>query len=330
MKAPHRLAAAVFAFLLLAGSVPCHASNGDQGWRTVSSPRLTVRYHGPSDVLAAQVLKRAGNFLESTSRFLGLPWSHPYTIVIARSREEFVELQPTVIPAPEWAGALTYPDLEMVLIMTPGALDTGGSRYWSLLQHEMVHLILGDAESRYGMRLPKWFEEGVATYISGEMSLSRLIHLGWAQATGSAPDFRDLRFNFPDQPGRAAAAYARSYLFIQYLSRRFGKDAVARLLKDSFSRGGIEKGVPVAFGISYGDLLAGFYQYSRVKATWIPVFTSTATLWGVITILFLVTWFRKKIQGMRTMREWELEEKEEQLAAFLHEEKRHEEKRTLH
>jgi hypothetical protein len=209
-------------------------------------------------------------------------------------------------------------------------METGGARYWSLLQHEMAHLLLGDAESRHGTRLPRWFQEGIATYVSGEMSLSRLIQLGWAQATGTAPDFRELEYTFPSQPSRAEAAYARSYLFIRYLSHRFGEDAVARVVSQSLKRGGISSGVAAAFDVSLAELLEGFDQYARVKATWIPVITSTATLWGVITLLFLITWFRKKVQGMRTMMRWDIEEEEERLAAALQDEKFHEKKRTLH
>jgi hypothetical protein len=218
----------------------------------------------------------------------------------------------------------------MVLIMTPGAMETGGTRYWSLLQHETAHLLLGDAEARHGTRLPRWFQEGIATYVSGEMSLPRLLQLGWAQATGATPDFRELEFDFPSQPSLAGAAYARSYLFIRYITRRFGEDAAARLVAASLQEGGINQGSAAAFDVSLVELLTGFDQYSRVKATWIPVITSTATIWGLITFLLLITWTRKKVQGMRTMLQWEREEDEERLAASLQEKRAHEEKPTLH
>ena len=281
------------------------ASKNDSGWRSVSSDLLEVRYRGQSDILANQVLERTGVFLTDTSRFLGLPWMNRYLIVIERSKEEFVDLQPGARPAPEWAGALTYPALNMVLIMTPGSMRTGGNRYWSLLQHETAHLLLGDAQAKHGIQLPRWFEEGVATYVSGEMNLSRLLRLGWAQATGATPDFKDLEFTFPSQSSQAGAAYARSYLFVKYLTRRFGEDAVARLLTESFRKGDISRGAAAAFNTSLSDLLDGFDQYARVKATWIPVGTSTATIWVLITMLFFITWFRKKVQGMRTVRQWE-------------------------
>lgn len=325
--------AALICLLLIPGQA-VYAGAGTE-WKTVSGNRLTVRFHGSIEAFANQVLERAETFLAETSDFLGLPWTDEYLIILAGSRDEFIDLQPTIKPAPEWAGALTYPGLRLVLIMTPGAMETGGSRYWSLLRHEMVHLILGDAETRHDTRLPRWFQEGVATYISGEMNLSRLLQLGWAQVSGATPEFINLEFNFPGDPARAGAAYARSYLFIKYISQRFGEDAVARLVAESFSGGGIAAGVNRAFDMSLGELLSGFDQYARVKATWIPVITSTATLWGMITLLFLATWGRKKIQGMRTLKRWDMEEEEEILAATLHgevfqEDLADEDKPTLH
>ncbi len=335
MKIVHCLLTAILLCLPVLQPGAVVASDDDSGWKSVSDSRLTIRFRGPSDVLANQVLERAGTFLADTSEFLGLPWQSQYSIIIAGSKDEFIELQPTARPAPEWAGALTYPGLGMVLIMTPGAMETGGTRYWSLLQHEMAHLLLGDAESRHNTRLPRWFQEGIATYVSGEMNLSRLVQLGWAQATGATPDFRDLEFTFPKQASHAGAAYARSYLFIRYLSLRFGDDAVAILVAESLQRGGINGGVVAAFDVSLAELLEGFDQYAKVKATWIPIFTSTATIWGVITLLFFITWFRKKVQGMRTIQQWDREEEEERMATSLnnetfHEEKSHEDRRTLH
>ena len=277
-------------------------------WKTVSATGVTVRYRGESDLLAGQVLSKANQFLDESSVFFGMDASGPYDIVIAASREQFVELQPTSRPAPEWAGALTYPGLGLVLIMTPGAMEASGTRYWSLLRHEMAHLVLGEAESTYHTRLPRWFQEGLATYVAGEMTLPRLFHLGWAQVTGTAPPFQELEFSFPEQPALAEAAYARSYLFIRYLTSEFGDDAISRLLESSLELGGLRAGVQETFGLSLAQLLQQFDRYARFRATWLPAISSTASVWGFITILFLISTYRKRVASSRTLREWDEEE----------------------
>ncbi len=280
-------------------------------WQMFKDPPLTVRYHQDAENLALQIMERASTYLQDISRVLQLPAEGPYVIILAQSREEFKSLQPTSTPGPEWAGALTYPELGVVLLMTPGALGDSGRGYWSLLHHEMVHLIMGQAEYGQGGKVPRWLSEGVATYISGEMGLVRLMHLSWARLTGRAVPFDKLTVRFPENPSLAEAAYAQSYLFVQYVMRSFGSGGVGRLVAAVTAEPDMEKAVFSAFGISLEELMAGFQDYVKVKATWIPVITSSATLWGAITLLFLVTYSRRKILDMRRLREWDEEDIED-------------------
>jgi len=303
------LSLAFFLLVLFAYPVQADLPESD-GWKVVSTPQITVRCRSGSGPLASRILEKADAFLNESSAFLGLRAERSYTIIVAGSKEEFVDLQPTSEAAPEWAGALTYPSLGLVLIMSPGSMKTSGSGYWSILRHEMVHLLMSDAELKAGTRLPRWFQEGVATYISGEMNLSRLLHLGWAQLTGSAPTFKDLENDYPRGAALAEAAYARSFLFIRYLTRRFGEGAVAQLVEASLANGGLEEGTRIVFGMPLANILEGFDQYARVKATWIPVIASSASIWGMITLLFLLTWYRKRVLGLRTLERWVLEENE--------------------
>jgi hypothetical protein len=312
--------------LILVGFPVYAQSEEESSWLSASSGLMTVRYHTGHEHLAEQVLERADKYLMKASNFLGLEAEGRYLIVIARSKEEFTRLQPSSYAAPEWAGALTYPELDLVLIMSPGSMGLGGGSYWFLVQHEIVHLLLGDAELESGTRLPRWFQEGIATYVSGEMSLARLLRLGWAQVTGAVPSFEQLEVHFPEQADLAEVAYARSFLFIRYLTRRFGNGAVAGLVRESLKLGGVDEGARAAFGIPLEEILEGFRQYSRVKATWIPALGSAASIWAGITLLFLLTWYRKRILGLRTLRRWELEEK------WIHEDQEQKDVkgRTLH
>jgi len=311
-------------FFLLLSSASQDRLNPVTGpdWRQVSIPGITVYFRQNFDRLAGEILGKADRFLEESSTFLGLGTAGEgdYSIIVAGSKEEFVALQMPRGPAPEWAGALTYPSSGTVLILSPGAMKAGDATYWSILRHEMVHLVLGGAQSDAGMRFPIWFEEGVATFMSGEMNLSRLLRLGWAQVTGNAPDFEDLEIRFPARSGPAEAAYARSFLFIRYLTRRFGEGAVADLIQASLVSGSLEEGAKKAFGVSLPAILEGFGQYARVKATWIPVLASSATIWGLITLLFLLTWYRKRVLGLRTLGRWELEEEMERQESALEKE----------
>ena len=289
------------------GSAVCKTV-GEEEWKVITDHPLEVRYQGKEAALAEDVLERARTFLDEVSNLLGLGQEGPYIIILASSKKEFLELQPASSTAPEWAGALTYPRYGVVLLMTPGAMKSSGRQYWSLLQHEMVHLVIGEAETKQGVRFPRWLSEGIATYISGEMDLSRLLHLSWAQVTGRTMSLNALTVSFPEDPAMAEVAYAQSFLFVQYLRRKFGADAVADLVTALLKEGDLARAVNRSFDISLGNLLDGFYQYTRVKATWVPAITSTAAVWGVITMLFLYTYFGRRLRNYRTLKRWDEEE----------------------
>jgi len=323
-----RVLAVIFFLLFSPGTQGWAEPAADPAWEKVSAPGITVLYRSGFQALAEQILEKADRFLVESSSFLGLETATGYTIVVAGSREEFSDLQPAGGAAPEWAGALTYPSSGTVLIMSPGAMKTRETLYWSILRHEMVHLVLGNAQSKAGTRFPVWFEEGIATYMSGEMNLGRILHLGWAQVTGTAPAFPDLEGGFPEESGLAEAAYARSFLFIRYLTRRFGDTAVAKLVQASLASGSLERGSMAAFGTPLSEILEGFSQYARVKATWIPVIASSASIWGGITLLFLLTWYRKRVVGLQTLQKWEQEEEIER--EEIKPGKKDEDPRTLH
>jgi len=307
----NRAFAAAIALIVCFVSIPGSAmgqSVVEGEWKVLADPPLEVRYQGKMTALAEDVLERARTFLDEVSNLLGLPQEGPYVIILASSKEEFLELQPASSTAPEWAGALTYPRYGVVLLMTPHAMKSSGRQYWSLLQHEMVHLVIGEAETRQGVNFPRWLSEGVATFISGEMDLSRLLHLSWAQVTRRSISLDTLTVRFPEDPAMAEAAYAQSFLFVQYLMRKFGDDAVADLVTAFLEEGDLARAVNRTFDMSLGQLLDGFYQYTRVKATWVPAITSTAAVWSVITMLFLYTYVGRRLRNYRTMKRWDEEE----------------------
>ena len=253
-------------------------------------------------------MMKASRFLEEVSGLLGIPVGGPYSVFLAGSKEEFVSLQPAASSAPEWAGALTYPRYGVVILMTPGALGQSGGQYWSLLEHEIVHLVMGEAENREDVRFPRWLSEGISTFISGEMGLPRLLQLSWAEVTRTTIPFEELSVRFPEDPSRAEVAYAQSYLFVQYLMRRYGEDAVAVLISSFLDKGNMAQAVYSAFHISLGELMNGFRQYARVKSMWVPIISSTASVWALITLLFLYTYVGRRVRDYRTLRRWDDEE----------------------
>ncbi len=302
---PRRLLPLLLLFLLLpaAGS----ALHQD-GWEELSSPPFTIRYRPGSGEFARDVAERAGAFRRDISLRLGLSAQGPFTLTIAQSREELTSLMPGGHAPPTWAAALAFPRRGTVFLLSPGALGPQEGNYWQVVHHEMVHLVVGEAALKRETAFPRWLDEGLATYLAGEMTLPRLLHLGWAQVTGQTIPFGELENDFPEGSGRAEVAYAQSYLFVRYLAQHYGPEAVPKVVAALLREGELDGALRSALGVGWEEALEGYGGYSRFRATWIPVLTSTGTVWGVMTALFLFTYLRKRSVTGETRRRWAEEE----------------------
>jgi hypothetical protein len=75
------------------------------------------------------------------------------------------------------------------------------------------------------------------------------------------------------------------------------------------AHGGIRGGVREAFGLSLVEILQGFDRYVMFRATWLPAISSTASIWGFITLLFFFTTYRKRVASARKLKQWDDEER---------------------
>jgi len=105
------------------------------------------------------------------------------------------------------------------------------------LRHELAHLTVHAAADRGGTYLPRWFDEGVASWFGnrytelGPMQVEQLVNASWL-----ALDALDV--TFPEDVYRRRLAYEKSVRAIEEIERaRAG--AVAGIV------GGLETGVPV-------------------------------------------------------------------------------------
>ncbi len=95
------------------------------------------------------------------------------------------------------------------------------------VRHEMVHALL----HRVGGVLPGWFQEGMAQflgerYLEGEDPRLR-VYLRTRLDEGYGLDLTGLGISFVDLPDEGrTAAYASSYLFMEYLVQKYGENLI--------------------------------------------------------------------------------------------------------
>ncbi len=130
---------------------------------------------------------------------------------------------------PAYAAAVAVPAAGAIFLDRSSLAPLRSTDLRGLLGHETAHLLLHHAY-RW---IPRWLDEGLAMWASGEkVNEAMLLSVrAWAARGGTIP-FGELQNNFPRRHRPSAFAYVQSYCVTSYLiMRRGGITAVKRLLE---------------------------------------------------------------------------------------------------
>ncbi|HEY4595212.1 MAG TPA: hypothetical protein VIJ02_02335, partial [Thermoanaerobaculia bacterium] len=103
--------------------------------------------------------------------------------------------------------------------------------------------------------------------------------------------------------------------FVRDLFDRYGQDVAARILQ------GVSRGLafPDAFRAATGDSLAAaessFWDRQTFWYRWVPVLTSSVTLWMIVTLLALWAIKRRRQRDAALRQMWDAEDERLRLAA---------------
>lgn len=272
-----------------------------EGWITESGLHALV-HAPPEDTRVGQRLSAHAE--ESTPRIareLALPTGPRMSIYLSDSERRFGQLQPG--DPPSWADGTAYPTRGLIFLKSPRIRPGTFKPLEQVLDHEIVHVLLGQA---FAPRpVPRWLQEGLAQWLSGEAGLERTRTV---QRAGSLISISDLATGFPADPVRADLAYAESVELIKLLAHDHGVEAVQELIA-LMAR---DEPFPRAFRQAFGETVQEVdqrFQAEYATANWIQAFgVDSAFWWGSGGFILIGGWFAVRVRNRRTLERWAREE----------------------
>ncbi|HEX5759597.1 MAG TPA: hypothetical protein VF121_10415 [Thermoanaerobaculia bacterium] len=262
-------------------------------------PRLLIEAPRELAGRAAELERLPPARLEGAMRLVGLSEPGPPIRVLLAA-----EGSPAARAAPSWvAGYALGAGGPVVLFPARTPAYPDGSLE-ELLGHEVAHVLIDRAAP--GAELPRWFQEGLATVAGGSWGLadrSRLVRLDPERGGLAGLDRR-----FAGGPAEVERAYAFSAAFVRSLMQRHGRDAPAAVLAEA------ARGLPFAeaFARATGESLAAaeaaFWRRHDLLSRWLPLLTSSLTLWLAVAALALWAARRRRARAAALMRQWREEE----------------------
>jgi hypothetical protein len=179
-----------------------------------------------------------------------------------------------------------------------------------IMKHELCHLLLHHYLK--GHRIPRWFEEGIAQWVSegiGEMIMDyKKPRLNEAVLAGRIIPMRALSDFFPADRESLTLAYEQSRSFVSYMIDRYGFESILNILEAVREGHAWEDAVRGAVGISSLDLEAGWRNHLKKRLTWFTYLVNNLYqvlffLAAVAAIIGFVRAYMRKRAYLREMEE---------------------------
>ncbi|HYX91555.1 MAG TPA: peptidase MA family metallohydrolase, partial [Myxococcaceae bacterium] len=253
----------------------------------VTTPRFRILYTQRSEASARALAARIERVRDAFHEVLGRDWPGVTEIRVGLGREEMEQLSlDGAVPA--WAEALAYPERNVILLDARSLLKPDGE---VTLRHELSHVALGQLAPSW----PRWFQEGIALYLTGDrFSITQYAAMFRAVTRDRLFDFEDLAESWPQQPQDVEIAYAQSVVFVAHLVDRFGPQKLGELVDHVRAGAPFEVAFARAFQTSVGVEQEAWKQELPRRYSWTPIVTGGSVFWGLAALLVVAAWVRRR------------------------------------
>jgi peptidase MA superfamily protein len=214
---------------------------------------------------------------------------------------------------PPWISGYALSDKGLIVVMPQRVPNYPDSSLEDLLRHEVAHVLIARASG--DRPLPRWFHEGLAMIAGGSWGFDDRSRLTLALLADRPVSLAELEERFSGGQSETNRAYAIAGAFVRDLFERYGPEAAPRLLT------GVSKGLTFqqaflkATGVSLSQAETAFWSRQTFWYRWVPVLTSSITLWLLITMLALWAIRRRRARDAAQRLIWDEEEERARLAA---------------
>jgi hypothetical protein len=299
MQPPHILRPLVLSVLCAAALLlpPCAAA----------SALISLQGNTPSDV-NAEYLETQYNRIEQTLAPSHPPSTAPLAIIFyTRSTRPALARR-----LPEWGGGGALgPDTIIVPLDVPFALDRSITQ---VAEHEIVHAVLARAYPK--LDIPRWFHEGCAMLLSGEVSLDEQTALSYAVLAGRLPRLAAIdQVNSFDQSS-ARLAYSLSHACALFIVESYGYEGLRAVLARSERAGNFQVGLKAALGLDEPEFEALAYASIHKRYGLAFILGDLAYVWLIILALAVAAFVVTRVRNRRKKRAMAAQEERERLMAM--------------
>jgi hypothetical protein len=290
---------AVYCFLI----IPLLASLPE--YDTITTPYYDF-FFTPDDREAVEALAEGSSAItDSVLSDLGVTLTGKISVYIP-DRGGFQNAQPVQTILPDSVIGTAYHQLSRMVLKSPRAFTGTTINLRKTFIHELTHILLGQAFNR-DEHVPRWLNEGLAMYESREWSFDRVVTMTHAVLTDALLPLSDLTHAFPQEKKNLELAYCQSFYLVSFLVSEYGTEQFHAFIHSYSKEKVLEDVLLTIYGMNLYELERRWHRTLTMRFSWIPLITSSIALWFMITLIFIVSYLRKKRNVRIILKNWEEE-----------------------
>lgn len=186
---------------------------------------------------------------------------------------------------PDWSAGVAVPGENRIILPAFGSrarpLELG-----EILRHELAHMALHRFLAPADV--PRWFDEGYATWASGGIDWQSAWMLRLAFALHRAPDLAALQQSWPAEENQARLAYLISATAVSILADRAGERGLGIFFQQWKRWGSADLAMRRTFGITYGQFERDWQVEVRRRYGWAVLVSDTLVFWLLVLPMLMV------------------------------------------
>jgi hypothetical protein len=271
-----------------------------------AGPLLVVEAPPGLRRVAARVRAVPPRAFSGVMRLMGL--SDPGPPIRVRLEPEGTRVARAV---PSWISGFAVGGAGAVVLFPARSPSYPDSSLDDLLRHEVAHVLAARAAG--GLPLPRWFDEGLAMIAGGTWGADDRARLVLELLLDRGATLAGLDRRFAGGEREVAGAYALAGAFVHDLVQRRGAAVPGRILAAVAAGAPFPRAFEDGAGTTLATAEADFWRRHSLQR-WLPLATSSTTLWLGITLLALYAINRRRRRDAALRARWDQEELSSRLA----------------
>jgi hypothetical protein len=297
----------VIRFLLLipgfmAGS---RAISENQSWQRISHSVFIMYFQDDELQRSQKILNDLQSSYSKLSQELSIELIDSVFIFLAPSKQVFDQLVGKNIP--RWTDGIASPTNNIIILKSPTWLPSDRDLH-TIATHELVHILLD--RSLKGNPIPRWFNEGLAVYYSGEKGYASSTLVSKALITNSLLSLSDIDDVLSFNSDAAQLAYQQSYLAVVYLFKNYGPQAVSNIIFKVAEGKQLNQAFIEVIDHDLWEFEQEWFQYIKQKYRWHFLVEFDNYLWVLILALFVLGFIIIRRRNRRIIQQWHDEDED--------------------